>query len=119
MMIVVLPDCTAPRISVQVRRSNWTVSGACACAGTFAMHIATNNAAVSICSPKGRGRLTGRCTRFTPRRPLYPAHVRTRRSLGEMTRYVVTIGVSFSGHLLSQKRNDRRFETGEGLVTRG
>jgi hypothetical protein len=35
----------------------------------------------------------------------------------EVIRYLITIDVPFSGHLLTQKGEDRRFEIGECLVT--
>src|SRR5208283_237726 len=35
----------------------------------------------------------------------------------EVIRYLITIGVPFSGHLLAQKGQDRRFEVGECLMT--
>jgi hypothetical protein len=38
------------------------------------------------------------------------------RDDAEIFRYLIAVGVPFSGHLLAQKRQDRRFEIGEGLV---
>src|SRR6202030_4175595 len=35
----------------------------------------------------------------------------------EVIRYLITIDVPFSGHLLTQKGEDRRFEVGECLMT--
>ena len=52
---------------------------------------------------------------------IYPAQVRTRKSLGEMDteviRYLITIGVPSPGYFFAQEREDLRFEIGECRMT--
>jgi hypothetical protein len=47
----------------------------------------------------------------------YPAQVRIRKDDAEIVRYLITIDMPFSGHLLAQKAQHRRFEIGERRMT--